>query len=482
MEKTGYQFAGWNTKPDGRGTVYQPGDSITVFYVDVTLYAQWRTVPYSNIESTIRFEDAELEVNKDGGLTVKRYIGTKKDIVIPSTVLGRPVTEIGEYAFQGKGLTSVKIPDGVKIIGKGAFAKNELTSIEIPSGVEVIGDHAFAENQLKRVEIPSSVTEIGDYAFTMNPLKSVHFNGFVPRIKPNAFSSMRPASKFIGWYTDNQFKNKWDGKTVNGEMTVYSKWSVQISLDGNGAAKGQVQEIEGKSGESVILPSKVNFKKSGYAFVGWNTKEDGTGTAYKPGDTFIPFQEDVMLYAQWKPVAPAVKASNIKITNNIGKDKIELKGLTKGFTYTIFKNEKLTKKLESFTAKGSTHTLTVNEIGDKKGSVYIVAGKDGYVSSEAVKVSFKAEPTPALSSKNVKVTNSKKQDKIELKGLKKGTTYIIYKDAKLKDKLTSFKATKSTKTIKVKQLGKKGRKLYIVAKESGLEPSTATKITVPKEK
>lgn len=39
--RLGYQFSGWNTKADGRGTAYQPGDAI-VLTQNTTLYAQWK--------------------------------------------------------------------------------------------------------------------------------------------------------------------------------------------------------------------------------------------------------------------------------------------------------------------------------------------------------------------------------------------------------------------------------------------------------
>jgi len=41
------------------------------------------------------------------------------------------------------------------------------------------------------------------------------------------------------------------------------------------------------------------FIREGYEFTGWNTKEDGTGTAYKSGDE-ITMAGDVTLYAQWE--------------------------------------------------------------------------------------------------------------------------------------------------------------------------------------
>ena len=50
--KTGYKFAGWNTEPDGSGTMYQPGqtisDGLTVYNEDtVSLYAQWTPIKYT---------------------------------------------------------------------------------------------------------------------------------------------------------------------------------------------------------------------------------------------------------------------------------------------------------------------------------------------------------------------------------------------------------------------------------------------------
>jgi uncharacterized repeat protein (TIGR02543 family) len=38
---------------------------------------------------------------------------------------------------------------------------------------------------------------------------------------------------------------------------------------------------------------------SGYTFSGWNTKADGTGTAYQAGGTFTMGSADVTLYAKW---------------------------------------------------------------------------------------------------------------------------------------------------------------------------------------
>ena len=45
------------------------------------------------------------------------------------------------------------------------------------------------------------------------------------------------------------------------------------------------------------------FMVEGYTFKGWNTKADGSGTAYEPGDYFhSDLGEDLTLYAQWEKV------------------------------------------------------------------------------------------------------------------------------------------------------------------------------------
>ena len=77
---------------------------------------------------------------------------------------------------------------------------------------------------------------------------------------------------------------------------------VKVQYDPNGATMGTVPVDGGfySQGATAKVLSPGGLSKSGYEFVGWNTKADGTGISYKPGDTITIAGTDAALYAQWK--------------------------------------------------------------------------------------------------------------------------------------------------------------------------------------
>ncbi|MBO4281261.1 MAG: InlB B-repeat-containing protein [Lachnospiraceae bacterium] len=72
-----------------------------------------------------------------------------------------------------------------------------------------------------------------------------------------------------------------------------------VSLDA-GDGSGTVKSITKSYGDTIVL-SADNYVKEGFEFQGWNTKEDGSGTAYKDKDT-VKIEGDLHLYAQWKEI------------------------------------------------------------------------------------------------------------------------------------------------------------------------------------
>lgn len=412
---------------------------------------------------------------------------------IESVTFEQGLKEIGYFAFQDNNLKTVTIPNSVETIGYRAFANNKLTSVTIKDGVTTIMDEAFVGNRLTNLVLPDSVTKIGNLAFYDNKLTKVTIPNSVTEIGMIAFGENQltevtiPSSvKVIEYeaFRDNNLKKVTIPESVtkieawafhNNQLTNVTIPKSVKTIEKNAFANNLLQSVTFKG--AVVSIDKEAFipqKNAGY-FLGWYTNK-----TFKSQWNYT-VKSPLTIYSKWKQVA-SITPANVMITNNIASDKIALKGLTKGVTYTLYTDQSLKKKLTSFTATGSSKTLTVKQVGAKAGAIYIVASKSGYLSSSVAKVSFKAEPTPALSAKNVKVTNTKKKDTIKLSGLKKGTTYIIYKDVKKKTKLASFKATSSTKTVTVKQLGKKAGKIYITAQTPGYSVSAVTTVSFSKEK
>ena len=62
---------------------------------------------------------------------------------------------------KGLGITSVEIPNTVKIIGKDAFRENKLTSVTIPTSVTSIGEGAFLKNDSANLNLTKIINKTG---------------------------------------------------------------------------------------------------------------------------------------------------------------------------------------------------------------------------------------------------------------------------------------------------------------------------------
>ncbi len=98
-------------------------------------------------------------------------VGTASGAVtVESVYRGKPVTEIAEDAFRGRGSSRVEtvvIGEGVKTIGNNAFYNcTNLTEVQIPDTVTRIGTNLFQGcTKLAQVNLPEGITSIPDYTF-----------------------------------------------------------------------------------------------------------------------------------------------------------------------------------------------------------------------------------------------------------------------------------------------------------------------------
>ena len=113
-------------------------------------------------------------------------------VIIPSTLGGKPVTGIGEWALYGcENMTDVTIPDSVTDIGYGAFCYcSGLTHIAMPDSVTNIENSAFVWCAgLTNVSMSANVARIGWDAFAYcSGLTSVTIPGSVSVIGDSAFA------------------------------------------------------------------------------------------------------------------------------------------------------------------------------------------------------------------------------------------------------------------------------------------------------
>ena len=76
----------------------------------------------------------------------------------------------------------------------------------------------------------------------------------------------------------------------------------KVTYQGNGNDYGfpPVDNNEYKSGSYAIVLDQNTLVRTGYTFDGWNTKADGSGKRYNPGDKIEIKNINIFLYAVWK--------------------------------------------------------------------------------------------------------------------------------------------------------------------------------------
>ncbi len=96
-------------------------------------------------DRSVRVTNFYSEVRESDTSYLRDY--TEHTVVIPATLGGKTVAEIGERAFSGRSeVSAVVFPAGVTAIRALAFAQcSRLTALTLPAGVSEIGDSAFYE-------------------------------------------------------------------------------------------------------------------------------------------------------------------------------------------------------------------------------------------------------------------------------------------------------------------------------------------------
>jgi hypothetical protein len=246
-QPNGYRWVGWS---EGQG-----GSIITFPYKvteeeGITLYA----VGVQQVITTHECSTAGTFEIRDN--VVKSSTATCAGAVeIPAKV-----TEIGQYAFKDRNITSVTFaePSELKLIGMSAFENTKFTSIDLPNSLENIGITAFGSSALTSLSIPGNVTELQSGIAGNSKLLTAFV--FEARIAP--------------WPVNFPYS-----LALNGLPNLSSiKYTGRTTVDGG--------------------PYNPNNQKGGFAWLHWSTSLGGPEVTF-PVTTSDP--EGITLYTNWTP-------------------------------------------------------------------------------------------------------------------------------------------------------------------------------------
>lgn len=288
--KTGYTFKGWNTKADGSGTSYADKASVknlsSTNWATVTLYAQWTANKYT------------VTYNANGGS------GTMA--ADTATYGSGYVTK--ENAFTRTGYTF-----------KGWNEKADGTGTDWTSWI----GKSWTWTYTKNITLYAQWT-VNKYTLTItgdSGVETITGNGtYNYGTTANVTYQIKPGyhiKNITGTTADGDPNGAWTGHTGK-SGTVTDTWTVKacnrtivvhtepntytVKYDGNGNTGGSTGSSNHTYGTAKALTAN-EYTKTGYSFNGWNTKADGSGTAYADKASVKNLTTTnggtVTLYAQW---------------------------------------------------------------------------------------------------------------------------------------------------------------------------------------
>ena len=303
--KNGWEHAGWNTKSDSE-------TGLTRYTVtgNVTLYAVYRkdiTVTFVDFAQTYKREGSMY--NNDTYALIdapecSTYGGWENvsDVTAVGFNSRADITAEGAEKMEVKsGEEHLKIPDSITYY---TVCRADVTlTYELNGGTEndttkpvtkTVYCNAAAPQEVKgfKLQLGESVKE------------SVDLDGYTHSYAFATWAENSPES-------ETRFPCNAD-YVLKENTTMYALWdetvtpiTYYIEFDGNAgtAARNIPDKMEVQYGEKVVLPEQKP-ERTGFTFMGWNTRTDGQGTEYQPQDTVKNLttvnHATVKLYAQWK--------------------------------------------------------------------------------------------------------------------------------------------------------------------------------------
>lgn len=225
--KTGYIFKEWNTKEDGTGETYKPGDFIKKLLETADMAKQAQ-------ETSERTEAGE-------------EIKPEKDVMQEEN----DVAQTDSASWEEKtGKAEMQISD----------TENDGTSPDIST------DKAIAAGDTTAITLYAIWEKASEYKITYKLNKGKNNTA-----NPKTYTSedeikfkkpTRSGYHFVGWYTDSKYKNQISviEKGSEGSLTLYAKWTKEISPSAKAAS---LDYVKGTKVNTITVSATVsNYVKS----------------------------------------------------------------------------------------------------------------------------------------------------------------------------------------------------------------------------
>ena len=232
--KTGYIFKEWNTKEDGTGETYKPGDSIKKLLETADMAKQAQ-------ETSERTEAGE-EIKPE-----KDVMQEENDVAQTDSASWEEKTDKAE----------MQISD----------TENDGTSPDIST------DKAIAAGDTTAITLYAIWEKASEYKITYKLNKGKNNTA-----NPKTYTSedeikfkkpTRSGYHFVGWYTDSKYKNQISviERGSEGSLTLYAKWTKEISPSAKAAS---LDYVKGTKANTITVSATVsNYVKSsnGYYYL-----------------------------------------------------------------------------------------------------------------------------------------------------------------------------------------------------------------------
>ena len=191
--------------------------------------------------------------------------------------------------YQDTELSFIKMPSVLKEIGKDAlYGCESVSKLDLTdTALTTIGEYGLGGmSSLMYIDLPDTVNSVGANAFDLTRRLDSSDTALLPTV---VSENVKPDA--VG-YTENN-KSPWKHRYV-----VFRDDAYAVYFDGNGSdGKTANAPVFASAGTKISIPA-CKYTKKGYLFKEWNTKKDGSGTAYKAGAKTSDAVS--ILYAQWQ--------------------------------------------------------------------------------------------------------------------------------------------------------------------------------------